>query len=45
MNSKQENRQEIILVVDERADTRAHLQQLLSPWWSITLAEDGDAAL
>ncbi len=45
MNSKQENRQEMILVVDERADTRAHLQQLLSPWWSITLAEDGDAAL
>ncbi|OBI67392.1 SpoIIE family protein phosphatase [Mycobacterium sp. E796] len=39
-----ENRQ-LVLVADDNADMRAHLERVLSPHWQTVLAADGESAL
>jgi signal transduction histidine kinase/CheY-like chemotaxis protein len=40
-----ERRRELVLVADDNADMRAHLQRVLSPYWDTVLVADGQAAL
>lgn len=36
---------ELVLIADDNADMRAHLEWVLAPFWRTVLAGDGDAAL
>ncbi|WP_375486699.1 SpoIIE family protein phosphatase [uncultured Mycobacterium sp.] len=40
-----ERRRELVLIADDNADMRAHLQRVLSPRWDTVLVADGESAL